>query len=65
MAASITNSFIRFFEKSFDDIHTKKPVMFVRFRVFRVWPPQKVALSMYPMGPTLKEEFLKVEDLPD
>src|SRR5690554_2375189 len=49
------------YERDFDSIHTKN---IYRLNEVQNWEgmvaPQKVALTMMPMGPTLKEEFPEV-----
>ncbi len=49
------------YERDFDTIHTKN---IYRLNEVQNWEgmvaPQKVALTMFPMGPTLKEEFPEV-----
>lgn len=51
------------YERDFDSIHTKN---IYRLDEVQNWPgmvaPQKVALSMYPMGPTLQEEFPEISN---
>lgn len=51
------------YERDFDSIHTKN---IYRLNEVQNWEgmvaPQKVALTMFPMGPTLKEEFPEVKD---
>lgn len=50
-------------ELSFDSFHSEKEQVY-RLNEVQTWDgiiPQKVALSMYPMGPALQEEFPEVE----
>jgi putative ABC transport system permease protein len=51
------------FERDFDGFHTKN---IYRLNEVQNWEgmvaPQKVALSMYPMGPTLLEEFPEIKN---
>jgi len=54
--------FIRY-ERSFDGFHTQKENLY-RLCEVQSWDgilPQKVALSMYPMGPTLTEDYADIE----
>lgn len=63
MAASIIIFLFVFYEKNFDAQHTKNLYRLDEVQSFPgMVAPQKVALSMYPMGPTLKEEFPEVKD---
>lgn len=63
MAASMVIFLFVFFEKSFDSIHTKNLYRLDEVQSFPgMVAPQKVALSMFPMGPTLKEEFPEIND---
>lgn len=63
MAASIVILLFVSFEKSFDSFHTKNLYRLDEVQSFPgMVAPQKVALSMYPMGPTLKKEFPEVND---
>jgi putative ABC transport system permease protein len=61
MAACIVILLFVYYEKSFDNIHTKN---IYRLNEVQKFPgmvaSQKVALSMFPMGPTLKEDFPQV-----
>lgn len=50
-----------FYEKSFDGIHTKNIYRLDEVQKFEgMVAPQNVALSMYPMGPTLKNEYPEI-----
>src|SRR6202790_2057808 len=61
MAACVVITLFVFYERSFDRMHTKN---IYRLNEVQKWQgmlsPQKVALSMFPMGPTLKEDFPEV-----
>ncbi|MES2808618.1 MAG: ABC transporter permease [Bacteroidota bacterium] len=63
MAACIVIMLFVFYEKSFDNFHTKN---IYRLNEVQSFPgmvsSQKVGLSMYPMGPTLKHEFPQVKN---
>jgi putative ABC transport system permease protein len=63
MAACIVIMLFVFFEKSFDNFHTKN---IYRLNEVQSFPgmvsSQKVGLSMYPMGPTLKNEFPQIKN---
>ena len=54
MAACVVIALFVFYERSFDRMHTKN---IYRLNEVQKWQgmlsPQKVALSMFPMGPTL------------
>jgi putative ABC transport system permease protein len=51
------------YEKSFDSMHSKNIVRLNEIQKFEgMVKPQNVALSMYPMGPTLKNEFPEVKN---
>jgi putative ABC transport system permease protein len=51
------------YEKSFDGMHKKNIVRLNEVQQFEgMVQPQNVALSMYPMGPTLKAEFPEVKN---
>ena len=57
MAACIIIMVFVFYEKSFDRFHTKKIYRLNEVQKFEgMVASQKVALSMFPMGPTLKNE---------
>ncbi|GAB2790204.1 ABC transporter permease [Rhabdobacter roseus] len=63
MAACIVIMLFVFYERSFDKIHSKNLYRLDEVQKFEgMVAPQKVALSMYPMGPTLKEEFPEILD---
>ena len=61
MAASIVILLFVFYENSFDRFHTKN---LYRLNEVQKFPgmvaSQKVALSMFPMGPTLQQEFPEI-----
>jgi len=61
MAACVVITLFVYYERSFDRMHTKN---IYRLNEVQKWQgmlsPQKVALSMFPMGPTLKEDFPEV-----
>jgi putative ABC transport system permease protein len=63
MAACIVILLFVFYEKSFDNLHTKN---LYRLNEVQKFPgmvsSQKVALSMFPMGPTLKKEFPEIKN---
>lgn len=63
MAACIVIMLFVFYEKSFDRFHTKN---IYRLNEVQIFPgmvaSQKVALSMFPMGPTMKEEFPEIRN---
>lgn len=63
MAACIVILLFVFYEKSFDDFHTKN---IYRLNEVQKFPgmvsSQKVALSMFPMGPTMKKEFPEIKN---
>jgi len=57
MAACIIIMVFVFYEKSFDRFHTKNIYRLNEVQKFEgMVASQKVALSMFPMGPTLKNE---------
>lgn len=61
-AACILMSLFVEYEKSFDDFHNKKEEIY-RLCEVQSYPgmiEQKVSLTMYPMGPTLKKEYPQV-----
>jgi len=61
MTACIIIMLFVFYEKSFDGIHTKNVYRLDEVQKFEgMVAPQNVALSMFPMGPTLKNEFPEV-----
>jgi putative ABC transport system permease protein len=63
MAACIVITLFVYYEKSFDQVHKKN---IYRLNEVQKFPgmvaSQKVALSMFPMGPTLKEEFPEIKN---
>ncbi len=63
MAACIVIMLFVFYERSFDRMHTKN---IYRLNEVQKFPgmvsSQKVALSMFPMGPTLKNEFPEINN---
>ncbi len=63
MAACIVIMLFVFYEKSFDHMHTKN---IYRLNEVQKFPgmvaSQKVALSMFPMGQTMKEEFPEIRN---
>ncbi|MEO5890547.1 MAG: ABC transporter permease [Ferruginibacter sp.] len=61
LAASIMIMLFVFYEKSFDNFHTKNIYRLNEVQKFEgMIASQKVALSMFPMGPTLKNEFPEI-----
>jgi putative ABC transport system permease protein len=63
MAACIVILLFVFYERSFDKMHTKNLYRLDEVQKFEgMVAPQKVALSMFPMGPTLKNEFPEIRD---
>jgi len=63
MAVCITILLFVKYEKNFDSDHTKNLYRLDEVQSFEgMANPQKVALSMYPMGPTLKSEFPEIKD---
>ncbi len=64
MAACIMIMLFVFYEKSFDNFHSKNIDRLNEVQKFEgMVASQKVALSMFPMGPTLKKEFPEINDL--
>src|SRR5687767_9532368 len=62
LAACIVIMLFVFYEKSFDAVHTKNIYRLNEVQKFEgMVKPQNVALSMYPMGPTLVKEFRSEE----
>src|SRR5580765_8326197 len=63
MTACIVIMLFVYYEKSFDSLHTKN---IYRLNEVQKFPgmvsSQKVALSMFPMGPTLKKEFPEIKN---
>src|SRR5215510_5244555 len=63
MAACIIIMVFVFYEKSFDNFHAKNIYRLNEVQKFEgMVAAQKVALSMYPMGPTLRAEFPEVKN---
>ncbi|MCF0053249.1 ABC transporter permease [Dyadobacter sp. LJ53] len=63
MAACILIMVFVFYENSFDKIHSKNIHRLDEVQKFKgMVAPQKVALSMFPMGPTLKNEFPEIKN---
>ena len=63
MAACIAILIFVFYERSFDNFHTKNIYRLNEVQKFEgMVAAQKVALSMYPMGPTLKAEFPEIKN---
>ncbi|WP_439555759.1 ABC transporter permease [Dyadobacter sp.] len=63
MAACIVIMLFVFYEKSFDRQHTKNIYRLDEVQKFEgMVAPQKVALSMFPMGPTLKNEYPEIRN---
>ena len=61
MAACIIILLFVFYEWSFDNIHKKNIYRLNEVQKFEgMVSSQKVALSMYPMGPTLKNDFPEI-----
>jgi putative ABC transport system permease protein len=61
MAACIVIMVFVFYERSFDGIHTRNIYRLDEVQKFEgMVAPQNVALSMFPMAPTLKAEFPEV-----
>ncbi len=63
MAACMVILLFVFYEKSFDNFHTKNIYRLNEVQKFEgMGASQKVALSMFPMGPTLKNEFPEIKN---
>src|ERR1700689_4691733 len=63
MAACIVILLFVYYEKSFDGFHTKNIYRLNEVQKFEgMVSSQKVALSMFPMGPTLKKEFPQIKN---
>ena len=60
MAACIVIMLFVFYERSFDRMHSGNIYRLNEVQTFDGMTSQNVALSMYPMGPTLKQEFSEV-----
>src|ERR1051326_648659 len=63
IAACILIMLFVFYERSFDNFHSKNIYRLNEVQKFEgMLASQKVALSMFPMGPTLKEEFPEIKN---
>lgn len=62
MAACIVIMLFVSYERSFDNFHTKNIYRLNEVQSFPGMSPQKVGLSMFPMGPTLKNEFPQIKN---
>jgi putative ABC transport system permease protein len=63
MAACIAILLFVFYERSFDKFHTKNIYRLNEVQKFEgMVAAQKVALSMYPMAPTLKTDFPEIKN---
>src|SRR6476646_3827319 len=63
MAVCIIIMLFVFYEKSFDNFHSKNIYRLNEVQKFEgMVASQKVALSMFPMGPTLKNEFPEIKN---
>ncbi|MDX2048013.1 MAG: FtsX-like permease family protein [Chitinophagaceae bacterium] len=63
IAACIVIMLFVFYEKSFDRMHTKNIYRLDEVQKFEgMVQPQNVALSMYPMGPTLTSDFPEIKN---
>ena len=63
MAACITIMLFVLYERSFDNFHKKNIYRLNEVQKFEgMVASQKVALSMFPMGPTLKNEFPEIKN---
>jgi putative ABC transport system permease protein len=63
MAACIVIMLFVFYEKSFDKMHSKNIYRLNEVQNYEgMVAPQKVALSMFPMGPTLKNDYPEIKD---
>lgn len=63
MAACIVIMLFVFYEKSFDGMHVKNIYRLDEVQKFEgMVQPQNVALSMYPMGPTLTADFPEIKN---
>ena len=63
MAACIVIMLFVFYEKSFDGMHAKNIYRLDEVQKFEgMVQPQNVALSMYPMGPTLTADFPEIKN---
>src|SRR6195952_3797993 len=63
LAASIMIMLFVFYERSFDNFHSKNIYRLNEVQKFEgMVSSQKVGLSMFPMGPTLKSEFPEIKN---
>jgi len=63
MAACLIIMLFVFYEKSFDNFHSKNIYRLNEVQKFEgMMSSQKVALSMFPMGPTLKNDFPEIRN---
>ena len=63
MAACIVIMLFVFYEKSFDKLHAKNIYRLNEVQNYEgMVAPQKVALSMFPMGPTLKNDYPEIRN---
>src|SRR5215470_6831816 len=63
MAACLVIMLFVLYEKSFDSFHKKNIYRLNEVQKFEgMVASQKVALSMFPMGPTLKEDFPEIKN---
>ena len=63
LAACIVIMLFVSYEKGYDHLHTKNLYRLDEVQKFEgMVAPQKVALSMYPMGPTLREDYPEVKN---
>src|SRR3979409_260515 len=63
MAVCIIIMLFVFYEESFDNFHSKNIYRLNEVQKFEgMVATQKVALSMFPMGPTLKNEFPEIKN---
>ncbi len=63
IAACIVIMLFVFYEKSFDAMHSKNIYRLDEVQAFPgMVQPQNVALSMYPMGPTLTSDFPEIKN---
>ncbi len=61
MAACIVIMLFVYYEKSFDNIHSRNIFRLNEVQKYEgMVKPQNVALSMYPMGPTLKKDYPEI-----
>src|SRR6478672_3871979 len=63
LAACILILLFVFYERSFDNFHSKNIYRLNEVQKFEgMVSSQKVSLSMFPMGPTLKNEFPEIKN---